>query len=80
MDKHFMDKLKTLLKSSRRRLVVMFTAIFIISLFLLWFVVGVPEFYLGQIMAGVIAALFSAVGLLMLLKSYLNEKNEEVHN
>ena len=73
-----MDKLKTLLKSSRRRLVVMFTAIFIISLFLLWFVVGVPEFYLGQIMAGVIAALF--VGLLMLLKSYLNEKNEEVHN
>ena len=67
-----MEKLQEMFRRPTARLAAVFIVILAISLLLLWFAAGIPEFYLGQILAGAIAAIFAATGLLLLLCHYLD--------
>ena len=55
-----MEKLQEMFRRPTARLAAVFIVILAAGLLLLWFAAGVPEFYLGQILAGAIAAIFAA--------------------
>ena len=67
-----MEKLQEIFRRPTARLAAVFIVILAAGLLLLWFAAGVPEFCLGQILAGAIAAIFAATGLLLLLCHYLD--------